>query len=163
MKTWIQRGDIYYADLRPVTGSEQGGVRPVIVLQNNIGNRFSPTVIVAAITSKYDKNHLPTHILIDGQAYGLRQNSTILLEQMRTLDRRRLREYIGKLDDSMMRKVDYALAISIGLLDMKDSRSGSEKIRKKAWIYPRQCVERNARYYENAVRNTVYLQPAAEG
>jgi len=109
-----QRGDIYYADLNPVKGSEQGGdIRPVIIIQNDVGNRFSPTLVVAAITNR-KKPDLPTHVIIKGRNY-LKEDSIILLEQIRTIDRIRLREYIGCLDARYMQKVDMALAISVGL------------------------------------------------
>lgn len=111
----VRRGDIYYADLSPVVGSEQGGVRPVLVIQNDIGNKFSPTVIVSAITSQLDKARLPTHIEISGEDYGLQKNSVVLLEQVRTIDKRRLREKAGHLDDYLMRRVDHALRTSFGL------------------------------------------------
>ena len=111
----IRRGDIYYADLRPVMGSEQGGIRPVLILQNNTGNQFSPTTIAAAITSRDGKHQLPTHIRIGGQFYGLHQDSMILLEQVRTLDRRRLRDYIGCLDKETMQAVDRGLTVSLGM------------------------------------------------
>ena len=110
----VSRGEIYFAELNPVQGSEQGGVRPVLIIQNDIGNRYSPTVIVAAITSRTEKSHLPTHIRLCSQQYGLRQNSLVLLEQVRTIDRSRLREYIGHLNDSQMQQVDEALAVSFG-------------------------------------------------
>ena len=109
------RGDIFYADLEPVRGSEQGGVRPVLIIQNDIGNHYSPTVIVAAITSRTEKTHLPTHIRLCSQQYGLRQNSLVLLEQVRTIDRSRLSEYIGHLSDPQMQQVNEALAVSFGL------------------------------------------------
>ena len=111
----VRRGDIYYADLSPVVGSEQGGVRPVLVIQNDIGNKFSPTIIVSAITSQLDKARLPTHIEISGDCYGLNKNSVVLLEQVRTIDKRRLREKAGHLDDYVMRRVDHALQTSFGL------------------------------------------------
>ncbi|MDR1537722.1 MAG: type II toxin-antitoxin system PemK/MazF family toxin [Clostridiales bacterium] len=111
----VKRGDIFYADLSPVIGSEQGGVRPVLVVQNDVGNRYSPTVICAAITSQINKAKLPTHIEIDCQQYTLVKDSVILLEQVRTIDKKRLREKICRLDDSVMRKVDKALLISFGL------------------------------------------------
>ena len=111
----IKRGDIYYADLSPVVGSEQGGVRPVLIVQNNVGNRFSPTVIAAAITSKHDKAKLPTHIEIGGKGGGLSRDSVVLLEQIRTLDKRRLRERMGKLDSNSMNQINSALTISFGL------------------------------------------------
>ncbi|MDR3240417.1 MAG: type II toxin-antitoxin system PemK/MazF family toxin [Clostridiales bacterium] len=111
----VKRGDIFYADLSPVIGSEQGGVRPVLVVQNDVGNRYSPTVICAAITSQINKAKLPTHIEIDCQQYTLVKDSVILLEQVRTIDKKRLREKICRLDDAVMRKVDKALLISFGL------------------------------------------------
>ena len=112
----IRRGDIFYADLSPVVGSEQGGTRPVLVVQNDVGNKYSPTVIAAAITSKINKAKLPTHIEIDAARYGLSKDSVILLEQVRTIDKKRLREKIGRLDDVQMIKVNDALSISFGLI-----------------------------------------------
>ena len=111
----IRRGDIYYADLSPVVGSEQVGLRPVLIVQNDIGNKYSPTVIAAAITSKMSKAKLPTHIDIYAKDVGLQKNSVILLEQIRTLDKRRLKEKMGHLDDAMMHHVNTAIAISFGL------------------------------------------------
>ena len=111
----IKRGYLYYADLSPVVGSEQGGVRPVLIIQNDIGNKYSPTVIVAAITSQINKAKLPTHIEISAHEYGLNKDSVILLEQIRTIDKKRLREKIGCLDKNMMLKVDNSLQISLGL------------------------------------------------
>ena len=111
----VHRGDIYYADLSPVVGSEQGGVRPVLIIQNDVGNRFSPTVIAAAITSQRDKASLPTHIEVDAQGSGLIKASVVLLEQVRTLDKHRLREKMGKLDPDSMSRVNQALSISFGL------------------------------------------------
>lgn len=111
----IKRGDIYYADLSPVVGSEQGGLRPVLIVQNDIGNRYSPTVIAAAITSRMSKTKLPTHIDIYANEVGLAKDSVVLLEQIRTLDKRRLRERMGHLDDSMMQEVNSAISISFGL------------------------------------------------
>ena len=110
----IKRGDLFYADLSPVVGSEQGGVRPVLVVQNDVGNRYSPTVIAAAVTSKLDKARLPTHIELYGEDFGLSRNSVILLEQIRTLDKRRLKDRIGSLPTGVMRRVDDALKISLG-------------------------------------------------
>ena len=110
----IKRGELYYADLSPVVGSEQGGVRPVLVVQNDVGNKYSPTVIAAAVTSRLTKARLPTHIEIAGQSCGLQKDSVILLEQIRTLDKRRLKERIGALSPGTMRKVDGALLISLG-------------------------------------------------
>ncbi len=112
----IKRGDIYYADLSPVIGSEQGGIRPVVVVQNDVGNKYSPTVIAAAITSKINKAKLPTHIEIDAENFGLPRDSVILTEQIRTIDKKRLREKIGKLDGEYMNKVNDALVISFGLI-----------------------------------------------
>ena len=111
----IRRGDIYYADLSPVVGSEQGGVRPVLIIQNDVGNRFSPTVIAAAITSQRGKAKLPTHILLDSQTTGLSRDSIVLLEQVRTIDKHRLKERMGRLDSGSMGRVDQALSISFGL------------------------------------------------
>ena len=111
----VRRGDIYYADLSPVVGSEQGGLRPVLIIQNDIGNRYSPTVIAAAITSRMSKTHLPTHIDVFADRVGLAKDSVILLEQSRTLDKRRLREKMGHLDEGMMNEVNTAIAISFGL------------------------------------------------
>ena len=111
----VRRGEIYYADLSPVVGSEQGGMRPVLIVQNDVGNRYSPTVIAAAITSQQNKARLPTHIEIEARTYGLSKNSVVLLEQVRTLDKRRLREKMGRLDEAAMRRVDTAIAVSFGL------------------------------------------------
>ena len=111
----ISRGDIYYADLSPVVGSEQGGVRPVLVVQNNVGNRFSPTVIIAAITSQLDKAKLPTHIELRKDEYNLQKDSVVLLEQLRTLDKRRLKEKVSSIDDFKMHQVDLAMMISLGI------------------------------------------------
>ena len=113
----VKRGDIYYADLSPVVGSEQGGVRPVLIIQNDVGNKYSPTVIAAAVTSKINKAKMPTHIELCAKEYGLNKDSVILLEQIRTIDKKRLREKIGRLDDELMDKVDKALSISFGLGD----------------------------------------------
>ena len=111
----VKRGDIYYADLSPVVGSEQGGLRPVLIIQNDVGNRYSPTVIAAAITSRMSKTRLPTHIDIYADKAGLAKDSVILLEQIRTLDKRRLKEKMGHLDDDAMQRVDNAIAVSFGL------------------------------------------------
>ena len=113
----VKRGDVYFADVSPVVGSEQGGVRPVLVIQNDIGNRFSPTVIVAAITAQIQKAKLPTHVEIDAKRYGFERDSVILLEQIRTIDKQRLTDKITHLDDEMMDRVDEALQISVGLID----------------------------------------------
>lgn len=111
----VKRGDIYYADLSPVVGSEQGGIRPVLVIQNDIGNKYSPTVIAAAITSQINKAKMPTHIELEAKDYGLNKDSVILLEQIRTIDKKRLREKIGRIDDGLMESVNNALSISFGL------------------------------------------------
>jgi mRNA interferase MazF len=111
----VKRGDIFYADLSPVVGSEQGGIRPVIIIQNDVGNKYSPTVIVAAITSQINKAKLPTHVEISSEEYGLNKDSVVLLEQIRTLDKKRLKEKIGHMTDNDMKKVDEALSISVGL------------------------------------------------
>lgn len=111
----IKRGDIFYADLSPVVGSEQGGIRPVMIIQNDVGNRHSPTVICAAITSKMNKAKLPTHIEIDATKYHLVKNSVVLLEQIRTIDKQRLKEYICHVDKKLMQHVDEALKISLEL------------------------------------------------
>ena len=115
MISGIKRGDIFYADLSPVVGSEQGGLRPVLIIQNDIGNRYSPTVIAAAITSRMDKARLPTHIDIHADRVGLAKDSVVLLEQIRTIDKRRLKEKMGHLDSSVMSRVNNAIAISFGL------------------------------------------------
>ena len=111
----VRRGDIYYADLSPVVGSEQGGIRPVLIVQNNVGNRFSPTVIAAAITSQREKANLPTHIEVQSTASGLSRDSIVLLEQIRTLDKHRLRERAGQITAEDQRRVDQALDVSLGL------------------------------------------------
>lgn len=114
----VKRGDIYYADLSPVIGSEQGGIRPVLIIQNDIGNKYSPTVIVAAITSQINKAKLPTHVEISSEEYGLNRDSVVLLEQIRTIDKRRLRDKIGHISDNLMIQVDEALMISLGLVEL---------------------------------------------
>ncbi|KMY52172.1 type II toxin-antitoxin system PemK/MazF family toxin [Peribacillus loiseleuriae] len=113
----VKRGDVYFADLSPVVGSEQGGTRPVLILQNDIGNRFSPTVIVAAITAQIQKAKLPTHVEINAKKYGFERDSVILLEQIRTIDKQRLTDKITHLDEPMMHKVNEALQISLGLVE----------------------------------------------
>ena len=116
MDTTVKRGEIYYADLSPVVGSEQGGVRPVLIIQNDTGNRYSPTVIAAAITSQTGKARLPTHIELPVEEdCGLTKHSVVLLEQVRTLDERRLRERMGRVDEKIMEKIDTAIAVSFGL------------------------------------------------
>ncbi len=111
----VKRGDIYYADLSPVVGSEQGGIRPVLIIQNDIGNKYSPTVIATAITSQINKAKMPTHIEIDANEYGLSKDSVVLAEQIRTIDKQRLKEKIGHLDERLMNQVNEALEISFGL------------------------------------------------
>ena len=111
----VKRVEIYYADLSPVVGSEQGGVRPVLIVQNDVGNKFSPTVIAAAITSQKEKSKLPTHIELNSPDCGLSRDSVVLLEQVRTIDKRRLKEKMGRLDDGSMTKVNQALGVSFGL------------------------------------------------
>ncbi|GHU82868.1 mRNA interferase [Clostridia bacterium] len=120
----IKRGDIFYADLSPVVGSEQGGIRPVLIVQNNIGNKFSPTVIAAAITSQQTKSKLPTHIQLGTSGSGLMKDSVVLLEQIRTIDKRRLKEKMGALDGNSMNMVDQAITVSFGL--------GSDEFLKQA-------------------------------
>lgn len=129
----IKRGDIYYADLSPVVGSEQGGLRPVLIVQNDVGNKYSPTVIAAAITSQMTKTRLPTHIDVYAENFGLSRDSVILLEQIRTIDKRRLREKMGHIDDGLMQKVNDALSVSFGLgataqVDVDDATPASAEI-----------------------------------
>ena len=114
----VKRGDLYYADLRPVVGSEQGGIRPVLVVQNDVGNKYSPTVIAAAITSQLNKAKLPTHINLPAEQYGLPKNSVVLLEQIRTIDKQRLKEKIGELPKGVMSRVNEALMISLGFYNI---------------------------------------------
>ena len=114
-KVIIHRGDIYYADLRPVIGSEQGGIRPVLIIQNDVGNRHSPTVICAAITSKMNKAKLPTHVELEAERYDLVKDSVVLLEQLRTIDKQRLKDKVCRLDNEILKKVDRALEISLEL------------------------------------------------
>ena len=114
----VKRGDIYYANLSPVIGSEQGGHRPVLVIQNDVGNKYSPTVIVAAITSQISKAKLPTHVELNAKQYNLDKDSVVLLEQLRTIDKRRLRDKVTHLSEEIMNKVDEAARISIGLVQL---------------------------------------------
>ena len=123
MDTTVKRGDIFYADLSPVVGSEQGGTRPVLIVQNDTGNKHSPTVIAAAITSQTNKAKLPTHIELSGRSVGLTKDSVVLLEQIRTIDKRRLREHMGHVDENMMNQVDNAIAVSFGLPQGLDRKS----------------------------------------
>ncbi len=115
MEVSVKRGEIYYADLSPVVGSEQGGMRPVLIVQNDVGNKFSPTVIAAAITSQINKARLPTHIELHAGSFGLSKDSVVLLEQIRTIDKRRLREKMGRIDGTLMHRIDDAIAVSFGL------------------------------------------------
>lgn len=115
--TEVKRGYIFFADLSPVVGSEQGGMRPVLVIQNDVGNKYSPTVIVAAITSHIEKAKLPTHVEVNAKEYGLEKDSVILLEQIRTIDKQRLQEKLTELDERAMNRVNQALRISLGLID----------------------------------------------
>ena len=124
----IKRGDIYYADLSPVVGSEQGGLRPVLIVQNDVGNRYSPAVIAAAITSQLGKAKLPTHIDVYAEKYGLVKDSVILLEQIRTIDKTRLREKMGHLDDVLMQRVNNAITVSFGLDEGYESMKGQADI-----------------------------------
>lgn len=119
----IKRGELYYADLSPVVGSEQGGIRPILIVQNDTGNKYSPTIIAAAVTSSMTKAKLPTHIELSAHEYGLIKDSVILLEQIRTLDKKRLKERIGELPDKTMAKVNTALLISLGFSDMVNIKS----------------------------------------
>lgn len=130
----IRRGDIYYADLSPVVGSEQGGLRPVLIIQNDVGNRYSPTVIAAAITSRLGKTKLPTHIGIYASEVGLSRDSVILLEQVRTLDKRRLREKIGHLDEHQMRDVNTAISVSFGLGSPDEDAARRDRLRRNETI-----------------------------
>ncbi len=133
----VKRGDIYYADLSPVVGSEQGGMRPVLIIQNDVGNRYSPTVIAAAITSRMGKTRLPTHIDIYADKAGLAKDSVVLLEQIRTLDKRRLKEKMGHLDEKMMNEVNSAIAVSFGLSEGLPERISD---RQTGTVYPEQSA-----------------------
>ncbi|MBR5371615.1 MAG: type II toxin-antitoxin system PemK/MazF family toxin [Oscillospiraceae bacterium] len=118
----VKRGEIYYADLSPVVGSEQGGIRPVLIIQNDVGNRYSPTVIAAAITSRLDKAKLPTHIPVEASRCGLTKNSVVLLEQIRTIDKQRLKDCMGEIPADIMKAVDHALEVSFGLVSRRSAR-----------------------------------------
>ncbi|MDD2269838.1 MAG: type II toxin-antitoxin system PemK/MazF family toxin [Eubacteriales bacterium] len=124
----IRRGDIYYADLSPVIGSEQGGVRPVLIVQNDVGNKYSPTVIAAAITSQTGKSRLPTHIEVYADNYGLAKDSVILLEQVRTIDKHRLKEKMGHLDENVMQQVNEAISVSFGLSGNETAAIGGQTV-----------------------------------
>ena len=134
MNSQIRRGDIYYADLSPVVGSEQGGLRPVLIIQNDVGNKYSPTVIAAAITSRMGKTRLPTHIDIYAERAGLSRDSVILLEQIRTLDKRRLRERMGHLDGEVMDRVNSAIAVSFGIVLPPAGAYGEEVVSPPAAV-----------------------------
>jgi mRNA interferase MazF len=127
MVVGVKRGDIYYADLSPVVGSEQGGMRPVLIIQNDVGNKYSPTVIAAAITSRMGKAKLPTHIDVYAARAGLSRDSVVLLEQLRTLDKRRLKEKMGHLDEELMQEIDTAIAVSLGLLPHSAARTSAPR------------------------------------
>lgn len=140
----VRRGDIFYADLSPVVGSEQGGLRPVLIIQNDIGNRYSPTVIAAAITSRISKTRLPTHIDIYADQVGLAKDSVVLLEQIRTLDKRRLKEKMGHLDDDIMDTVNTAIAISFGLGSAKQDAEARAMMQKTTYSPPQTAVASTA-------------------
>lgn len=142
----IKRGDIYYADLSPVIGSEQGGLRPVLIVQNDVGNRYSPTVIAAAITSRLSKTRLPTHIDIYAEKAGLAKDSVILLEQIRTIDKQRLKEKLGHLDDVLMGEVNEALNVSFGLSPVT--------VKTVYTVYETQEKEQSADYVPQFVAST---------
>ena len=133
----VHRGEVFYADLSPVVGSEQGGIRPVLIVQNEIGNRHSPTVIAAAITSRLDKARLPTHINIRAADTGLAKDSVVLLEQIRVLDKSRLGEYIGHLEAGRMKDVEYAMAVSLGLFDDSgiEEEFGREQVEYEQFLH----------------------------
>lgn len=118
----VKKGDLYFADLSPVVGSEQGGVRPVLVVQNDVGNKYSPTIIVAAVTSQTSKAKLPTHVELAATQGGLSKNSVVLLEQLRTIDKQRLKERIGALSDTQIPYVDAALGVSLGIANLPENR-----------------------------------------
>ena len=140
----IKRGEIYYADLSPVIGSEQGGVRPVLIIQNDVGNKYSPTVIAAAITSQRDKTKLPTHISVNADNCGLAKDSIVLLEQVRTLDKKRLREKMGILNKSEMYKIDKALSVSFGL---SPDGSGTSNHKSLILAEKRRCIHYTFMYF----------------
>ena len=145
----VRRGDIFYADLSPVVGSEQGGLRPVLIIQNDVGNRYSPTVIAAAITSRMGKTKLPTHIDIYADRVGLSKDSVILLEQIRTLDKRRLREKMGHLDEAVMEEVNNAIAVSFGLHE--GIRRGEEEPSREVSAPEREPMQAPPRVHHNPI------------
>lgn len=148
----IKRGDIFYADLSPVVGSEQGGLRPVLIVQNDVGNRYSPTVIAAAITSRMTKTRLPTHIDIYASDAGLTKDSVVLLEQIRTIDKQRLKEKMGHLSDRMMAEVDEALSVSFGLMPQPMTQTVQKATRQYGAVA---SVAENAAAYERNNENTL--------
>ena len=161
----VRRGDIYYADLSPVIGSEQGGLRPVLIVQNDIGNRYSPTVIAAAITSRMSKAKLPTHIDIFAGEVGLAKDSVILLEQIRTLDKRRLKEKMGHLDDAVMNHVNTAIAISFGLGTPEEDASARAMMHQINYLHtsPANTVPAASAITTNQPAAAVNEQPTAQG
>ena len=163
----VRRGDIYYADLSPVIGSEQGGLRPVLIVQNDIGNRYSPTVIAAAITSRMGKAKLPTHIDIYAGEVGLAKDSVILLEQIRTLDKRRLKEKMGHLDDEVMNHVNTAIAISFGLGTPEEDFAARSMMQQINYTHsapaPTPTIPAASATTSNPPATTVSEQPTAQG
>ena len=146
----VRRGDIYYADLSPVVGSEQGGLRPVLIIQNDVGNKYSPTVIAAAITSRMSKTKLPTHIDVYAERAGLSRDSIVLLEQLRTLDKRRLREKLGHLDEQMMTQIDTAIAVSLGLVP-------------RSTVYARESVREGVQEMQSPPAAVAAVDASAQG
>ena len=161
----VKRGDIYYADLSPVIGSEQGGLRPVLIVQNDIGNRYSPTVIAAAITSRMSKAKLPTHIDICAGEVGLAKDSVVLLEQIRTLDKRRLKEKMGHLDDEVMNHVNTAIAISFGLGTPEEDLAARAMMQQVNYIHtsPAPTIPAASATTTNTPAAAVNEQPTVQG
>ena len=161
----VKRGDIYYADLSPVVGSEQGGLRPVLIVQNDIGNRYSPTVIAAAITSRMSKAKLPTHIDIFAGEVGLAKDSVILLEQIRTLDKRRLKEKMGHLDDEVMNHVNTAIAISFGLGTPEEDLAARAMMQQISYTHttPAPTIPAASATTTNQPAAAINEQPTAQG
>ena len=161
----VKRGDIYYADLSPVIGSEQGGLRPVLIVQNDIGNRYSPTVIAAAITSRMSKAKLPTHIDIFAGEVGLAKDSVVLLEQIRTLDKRRLKEKMGHLDDEVMNHVNTAIAISFGLGTPEEDLAARAMMQQVNYTHtsPAPTIPAASATTTNTPAAAMNEQPAAQG
>lgn len=156
----VKRGDIFYADLSPVVGSEQGGVRPVLVIQNNIGNKHSPTVMVAAITSQINKAKLPTHIEINAKQYGLPKDSVILLEQVRTIDKKRLTERIGICkDEIIIKKIEKAIRIQTGMMQPKENLNYINSLKKKILdldLIIKKCKSRGLNY-DDEITEKIFL------